>query len=119
MTRPAIPVGAVVALLVGTGILHTCMDFVSPAQAQTFPDKPVKIIVPSAAGGPTDVPARLAQQILPPRLRQPSVSEPRPGAGGAIGARAVAPGAPDAVTLMAGNTSVLAVIPAVSMSAGY
>ena len=37
------------------------------AQAQTYPDKPIKIIVPSAPGGPTDVPARLASQILPPR----------------------------------------------------
>ena len=89
------------------------------AQAQTYPDKPIKIIVPAAAGGPTDVPARLAQQILPPRLGQPIVIENRPGAGGAIGARAVATAAPDGYTLMAGNTSVLAVIPAVSASAGY
>ena len=89
------------------------------AQAQTYPDKPIKIIVPSAAGGPTDVPARLAQQILPSRLGQPIVIENRPGAGGAIGARAVATAAPDGYTLMAGNTSVLAVIPAVSTSAGY
>ncbi len=57
------------------------------AQAQTYPDKPIKIIVPSAAGGPTDVPARLAQQILPSRLGQPIVIENRPGAGGAIGTR--------------------------------
>ena len=89
------------------------------AQAQTFPDKPIKIIVPAAAGGPTDVPARLASQILPPRLNQPIVIENRPGAGGAIGAKAVATAAPDGYTLMAGNTSVFAVIPAVSASAGY
>src|SRR3954471_4627832 len=119
MTRPAITVGAVAALLLGTRILHICMEFVSPAQAQTFPDKPIKIIVPSAAGGPTDVPARLASQILQPRLGQPIVIENRPGAGGAIGAKAVASAPPDGYTLMAGNTSVLAVIPAVSMSAGY
>jgi tripartite-type tricarboxylate transporter receptor subunit TctC len=90
-----------------------------PASAQTYPDKPIKIIVPAAAGGPTDVPARIAQQILPSRLGQPIVIENRPGAGGAIGAKAVATAAPDGYTLMAGNTSVLAVIPAVSVSAGY
>jgi tripartite-type tricarboxylate transporter receptor subunit TctC len=119
MMRPAIAVGAVAALLLGTGIVHTCMDFVSPALAQNYPDKPIKIIVPSAAGGPTDVPARLASQILQPRLGQPIVIENRPGAGGAIGAKAVASAPPDGYTLMAGNTSVLAVIPAVSASAGY
>ena len=90
-----------------------------PGLAQAYPDKPIKVIVPAAAGGPTDVPARLASQILPPRLGQPIVVENRPGAGGAIGAKAVATANPDGYTLMAGNTSVFAVIPAVSASAGY
>jgi len=89
------------------------------ANAQNYPDKPIRIIVPSAPGGPTDVPARLAQQILPSRIGQPIVIENRPGAGGAIGARAVAGAVPDGYTLLAANTSVLAVIPAVSASAGY
>jgi tripartite-type tricarboxylate transporter receptor subunit TctC len=89
------------------------------AQAQTYPDKPIKIIVPSAPGGPTDVPARLASQILPSRIGQSIVVENRPGAGGAIGARAVAAAPPDGYTLLAGNTSVFAVIPAVSASAGF
>jgi tripartite-type tricarboxylate transporter receptor subunit TctC len=58
-------------------------------------------------------------QHLQTRLGQPVVIENRPGAGGAIGARFVAAAAPDGYTLMVGNTSVLAVIPAVSGSAGY
>jgi tripartite-type tricarboxylate transporter receptor subunit TctC len=91
----------------------------APAVAQTYPDKPIKIVVPSAPGGPTDLPARLASQILTPKLGQPVVVENRPGAGGAIGARAVAGAPPDGYTLLAGNTSVLAVYPAVSASAGY
>jgi len=95
------------------------LGFHAGAQAQSFPDKPIKIIVPSAPGGPTDVPARLGSQILQPRLGQPIVIENRPGAGGAIGAKAVAAAAPDGYTLLAGNTSVFAVIPAVSASAGY
>ena len=91
---------------------------VTPAAAQSFPDKPIRLIVPSAPGGPTDIPARLLSQILP-KLGQPAIVENRPGAGGAIGARAVAGAAPDGYTLLVGNTSVLAVIPAVSASAGY
>jgi tripartite-type tricarboxylate transporter receptor subunit TctC len=91
---------------------------VTPAAAQTYPDRPIRLIVPSAPGGPTDIPARLLSQVLP-KLGQPVVVENRPGAGGAIGARAVAAAAPDGYTLLVGNTSVLAVIPAVSASAGY
>ena len=87
--------------------------------AAGFPDKTIKIIVPSAPGGPTDIPARLASQILQPKLGQPVIVENRAGAGGAIGARAVATAAPDGYTLLMGNTSVLAVIPAVSSTAGY
>jgi tripartite-type tricarboxylate transporter receptor subunit TctC len=90
----------------------------APAGAQAFPDRPIRLIVPSAPGGPTDIPARLLSQILP-KLGQPAIVENRPGAGGAIGARAVAAAAPDGYTLLVGNTSVLAVIPAVSAGAGY
>jgi tripartite-type tricarboxylate transporter receptor subunit TctC len=89
------------------------------AHAQAWPDRPVRLIVPSAPGGPTDIPARLLSQHLQTRLGQPVVIENRPGAGGAIGARFVAAAAPDGYTLLVGNTSVLAVIPAVSASAGY
>ena len=89
-----------------------------PVAAQTFPDRPIRLIVPSGPGGPTDLPARLVSQILP-KLGQPGVVENRAGAGGAIGARAVATAAPDGYTLLVGNTSVLAVFPAVSASAGY
>ncbi len=91
---------------------------ITPAAAQGYPDRPIRLIVPSAPGGPTDIPARLLSQILP-KLGQPVVVENRPGAGGAIGARAVAAAAPDGYTLLVGNTSVLAVIPGVSASAGY
>src|SRR5262245_10430810 len=89
------------------------------AHAQGYPDKPIKIIVAAAPGGPTDVPARLAAQILTPKLGQPVVVENRAGAGGAIGSREVAKAAPDGYTLLMGNTSTLAVIPAVSTGAGY
>jgi tripartite-type tricarboxylate transporter receptor subunit TctC len=101
--------------------LLLCLGLVAgaPAHAQSYPDKPIKIIVAAAPGGPTDVPARLAAQILTPKLGQPVVVENRAGAGGAIGAREVAKAAPDGYTLLMGNTSTLAVIPAVSTGAGY
>jgi tripartite-type tricarboxylate transporter receptor subunit TctC len=88
------------------------------AHAQSFPDKPIRLIVPGAAGGPTDMPARIVSQFLP-RLGQPAVIENRPGAGGAIGARFVAAAPPDGHTLLVANTSVLAVFPAVSANPGY
>ena len=92
---------------------------VSPAPAQNYPDKPIRIVVPGAPGGPTDVPARFASQILPSRIGQPVVVENRPGAAGAIGARAVVAAPPDGYTLFAGNTSVLALYPRCRSSAGY
>ena len=102
-------------------ILPLCFGLIAgaSAHAQGYPERPIKIIVAAAPGGPTDVPARLAAQILTPKLGQPVVVENRPGAGGAIGAREVARALPDGYTLLMGNTSTLAVIPAVSASAGY
>jgi tripartite-type tricarboxylate transporter receptor subunit TctC len=105
--------------LSGAATLGAAMAASGAVRAQSYPSKPIKIIVPSAPGGPTDVPARYASQILQPKLGQPVVVENRAGAGGAIGARAVASAAPDGYTLLMGNTSTLAVIPAVSQSAGY
>jgi tripartite-type tricarboxylate transporter receptor subunit TctC len=102
-----------------TAALYVGLVASAPAYAQSYPDKPIRIIVAAAPGGPTDVPARLAAQILTPKLGQPVVVENRAGAGGAIGAREVAKAAPDGYTLLMGNTSTLAVIPAVSTGAGY
>ena len=86
--------------------------------AESYPERPIHLIVPSAPGGPTDVPARLMSQFLP-KLGQPTVVENRAGAGGALGARFVAGATPDGYTLLIGNTSVFAVWPSVSPSAGY
>jgi tripartite-type tricarboxylate transporter receptor subunit TctC len=87
--------------------------------ADEYPDRTIRLIVPAAAGGPTDVPARIAAQIMSEKFGQPVVVEHRPGAGGALGARVVATAEADGYTLLVGNTSTLAVIPAVSLSAGY
>jgi tripartite-type tricarboxylate transporter receptor subunit TctC len=72
----------------------------SPAAAQTYPTRPVKIIVPFAPGGPADVYARQLGQYLTESLKQAFVIEDRPGAGSIIGTDAVAKSAPDGYTLL-------------------
>jgi tripartite-type tricarboxylate transporter receptor subunit TctC len=89
------------------------------ACAQTYPDRPIRLIVPAAAGGPTDVLARFVGDSLTRSLGQPAIVDNRAGAGGAIGARVVATSAPDGYTLLFGNTAVFATIPATSKTAGY
>jgi tripartite-type tricarboxylate transporter receptor subunit TctC len=107
------------ALAAAVIALFAFAELQSASAADDYPKQTIRLIVASAAGGPTDLPARLASQILTARFGQPVVVENRPGAGGAIGARAVASSPPDGYTLLMGNTSTLAVIPAVSASAGY
>ena len=102
----------------GVVFFVTATVIAPPLSAQTYPNHPIKLIVPSASGGPTDIPARMTAEFIP-KLGQPGVVENRPGAGGALGARSVASSPPDGYTLLVGNTSVFAVNPAVSASAGY
>jgi tripartite-type tricarboxylate transporter receptor subunit TctC len=68
-----------------------------PAAAQDYPNRPIVIVVPFAAGGGNDVLARLLAQHMSASLRQQIVIENRPGAGGTIGARAVAKAPPTAI----------------------
>jgi len=70
------------------------------ADAQDYPARPVKIIVPFAAGGPADVYARFLAQRLQDAMAQPFVVEDRPGAGSVVGTEAVAKSAPDGYTLL-------------------
>ena len=82
-----------------------------PASAQTYPDKPVKIIVAVAAGGPMDTMARVVAQQMQERLGQPVVVENRPGAGTTIGTKSVVVAEPDGYTLLWGTLSMFAIAP--------
>lgn len=74
------------------------------AAAQTFPAKPVRIVVPYAAGGPVDTVARILGQHLAARWGQQVVVDNRAGSGGALGAHAVVKSAPDGYTLLLTNS---------------
>ena len=88
--------------------------------AQAFPDRPVKLVVPSPAGGPPDIMARLLSDKMGAALGQPVIVENRPGgAGGTIGARSVMAAEPDGHTLLMGSTSALLIAPLIHKNAGY
>ena len=96
------------------------MLLVSAANAQdAFPVKPVRLVVPYAPGGPTDVLARILGQKWGERWGQPVIVDNRSGGNGVIGAEFVARAAADGYTLLLGNTSVLTINPTVYAKLPY
>jgi tripartite-type tricarboxylate transporter receptor subunit TctC len=90
-----------------------------PAQAQTYPAKPVKLIVPYPAGGATDFFARTVFTKMSESLGQQVLVENRPGAGTAIGASEVARSAPDGYTLLLGDAGTYAFNPTLYKKLSY
>jgi tripartite-type tricarboxylate transporter receptor subunit TctC len=89
------------------------------AMAQTYPTRPIRIVVGFSAGGPADVMARLIGPSLNALLGQPIVVDNRAGAGGTIGARVVVDSEPDGYTLMLANTSSLVIGPLMYKNVGF
>ena len=89
------------------------------AWSQSYPVKPIRIVVPFPPGGPTDTHSRWAAQQLHTALGQPVIVENRAGAAGTIGTEAAAKAAPDGYTLLGGNPGPLSIAPAVRKRLGY
>ncbi len=103
MRTTRIMVAAFAFLMVATGAV--------PAAAQSYPDKPIKIVVAVAAGGPMDTMARAVAQQMQMKLGQSVVVENRTGAGTTIGAKSVVTADPDGYTLLWGTLSMVAIAP--------
>src|SRR6201985_3521499 len=91
----------------------------SPSPAADFPSRPIKVVVPYAAGCPSDVQARLIAEYLSRDLKQTVFVENKAGAQGAIGAEAVAHGEPDGYTLLFTAGSVIVMNPMLYKKLSY
>jgi tripartite-type tricarboxylate transporter receptor subunit TctC len=89
------------------------------AQAQGYPSKPVRLVVPFPPSGGNDVFARIVAQKLSEAWKQQVLVENRPGAGGSVGTELVAKSAADGYTLLLGHTGTLAINPALYPKLGY
>lgn len=93
--------------------------FGGPVGAQTYPDRTITMVVPFAAGGSTDLVARILAQKLTEQMGQSVVVENRAGAGGNIGAASVAKAAPDGYTILYGTISTHALNPLMAKKSAY
>lgn len=89
------------------------------ARAQDFPNRPVTVLVPFVAGGPSDIIARAIAMKMGQTLGQPVVAENRPGANGAVAARLLQRAAPDGHTVLVGSIGVFAINQALRPDIGY
>src|SRR6476646_788954 len=100
-------------------VVAAALMWAATASAQDYPNRPIRIIVPTPAGGPVDVMARVLSNALPPVLGQTVIVENKPGAGNTIGSRQAAAADPDGYTLMVSAASGLIMSPMIVKSAGY
>lgn len=97
--------------LIRTGLLALTVACLGPlaAQAETYPSRPIKMVVPFAAGGPADAIGRTIAEKMSGILKQPVVIDNRPGAGGVTGMKMVAKADPDGYTFGIGSAGGLAI----------
>jgi tripartite-type tricarboxylate transporter receptor subunit TctC len=98
-------------LMLGTALAALAQD--------AYPNKPVRLLVGFAAGGPTDQVARVVATELTEKFKQPFIVDNRPGGNGAIAAQAVIGGAPDGYTLLVGTSGALTVSPSILKNMPY
>ncbi len=91
----------------------------APAGAQDYPNKPIRLLVTVAAGGPIDTIARLIAEQMQPHLGQQVYVENRAGAGGTIGSKVAASAEPDGYTLLFATLQTVAIAPALYQNPGY
>jgi tripartite-type tricarboxylate transporter receptor subunit TctC len=99
--------------------LGTSASLLPRSAFAAFPDRPIRLIVPFAAGGNADIVGRLVGERISAALGQPVIVDNRGGAGGSIGAEAVARAIPDGYTLLVGSNGPLTVNPFVQAKLGY
>ena len=98
--------------VVGAVLLTACITGSPLAIGADYPEKPIRVVVPYAPGGASDILARVIGQKLSESLKQSVVVENKPGAGGAIGADLVAKAPPDGYTLLLADVAVYTIAPA-------
>src|SRR6202790_4379490 len=99
-------------MLTRRSLVLSSLAAITSAAAQTYPTRPIRIIVPFPPAGPIDTMARLLGQQLSERFGQQVVVDNRPGAGSMLGSKAAAAAEPDGYTLLFGSSGSLAVAPA-------
>lgn len=101
-------------------LLATCFAAAATAAAASeFPSRPIRLVVPLAPGGTTDIVARVVAEHAGRQLGQPIVVDNRPGAGGTIGSHAVASAPADGYTILMGTIGTLAVLPSINRKLPY